>query len=326
MTSDGAEIRIFRAGDEKELIDGLNASRRTRVSLEDWNWSYPVTAGDRPIVVGVADGRVVAHAGGVVTAFRVGGRTVPALAVADEFVQLSAGGEEEKQRLSSNLLERLLAEFGGEEMYPFVYRLTGHGENVGGTGIELPPVDVLSRRSTVRSTLRRLAYRAEPARDWEPRLDELWRRVGASYPFAAARDAETALSRHAGHPTGRRYRFLVFPRFSGRAVAFAVFEPDGTRCRWVDLVWDHDEPGALDLLCHVSQRLARQLGAEEETVVLGGDAAGRSRLEASGFRAEGVLEDRSLTVFSWPQGMGCDDIEGPCYITQTDLDPLRRAG
>lgn len=326
MTSDGAEIRIFRAGDEKGLIEGLESSRHTRLSLEDWSWSYPVAAGGRPIVVALADGEIVAHAGGVATAFHLGGRTVPALAIADEFVRLSRVGESEREKLASDLLEYLLAEFGGEEKFSFVYRLAGRGESAGGTAIELPPVNLLLRLEAVRPRLGRLAYRAEPARDWEPRLDELWRRVRTSYPFAAVRDAETALSRHAGHPTGRRHRFLVFPRFSSRAVAFAAFESDGTACRCVDLVWDHDEPGALDMLCHLSQRLASQFGVQEERIVLAGDAAALSRLEASGFRSEAGFGDMTLTVFSLPRGVRSDELAGRCYITQTDLDPLRRAG
>jgi hypothetical protein len=195
-----------------------------------------------------------------------------------------------------------------------------------GRGIALPPVDVLARRVAVRAPLRRLAFRAEPARDWEPRLDDLWRRAARSYPFAAVRDAETALNRHAAHPRVRRHRFLVFPRFSRHAVAWVVFEADASRCRWVDLVWDHDEPGALDLVSHLSRRLASQVGAMNERVVLGGDTDARARLEAVGFRSESALEPLSLTVFSLPQGLETVNLESRFYATQTDLDPLRRTG
>ena len=154
----------------------------------------------------------------------------------------------------------------------------------------------------------------------------MWRRISRCYPFAAVRDAEMSLHRHAGHPGARRHRFLVFPRFSRHAVAWAVFETDPSRCRWVDLVWDHDEPGALDLLAHLSRRLASQVGAMNERIVLGGDADARTRLGALGFSPEGTLEDLSLTVFSMPQMLRPADLESRCYATQTDLDPLRRIG
>jgi hypothetical protein len=213
-----------------------------------------------------------------------------------------------------------------------VYQLVGDGETgsssvlAGGERVALPQVDILARRVAFRAPLRRLAYRAEPARDWEPRLDALWRRVEKSYPLAAVRSAETALHRHAGHPRSRRHRFLIFPRFSRHAVAWAVFETDPSVCRWVDLVWDHDRPGALDLLTHLSRRLASQVGAMNERIVLGGDNEARARLEAVGFCPEGSLENLGLVVFSVPNGLRPGDLESRCYLTQTDLDPLRRLG
>jgi hypothetical protein len=230
------------------------------------------------------------------------------------------------------VLQTWMSEFVGADRKRMVYQLVGEDASggssalTGGRRVALPPVDVLARRVAVRAPLRRLAFRAEPARDWEPRLDELWRRVARCYPFAAVRDAETALHRHAAHPRVRRHRFLVFPRFSRHAVAWAVFETNASRCRWVDLVWDHDEPGALDLVSHLSRRLASQVGAMNERIVLGGDTDARARLEAVGFRSESTLEPLSLTVFSLPPGLESVDLESRCYATQTDLDPLRRTG
>jgi hypothetical protein len=328
----GAEIRVARAGDENGIIEGLNRCRSRPLSLEEWSWSYPPSATGRPIVVAVKDGRIVAHVGGVISAFQIDRRTVPALRVADEFALAEVGGNGEQNRLLAEMLKAWVSEFGGADRIRMIYQLVGEGESSGspaftkGRRVALPPVEILARRVAVRSPVRRLAFRAEPARDWEPRLDNLWRRIARSYPFAAVRDAEMSLDRHAGHPGTRRHRFLVFPRFSRHAVAWAVFETDASRCRWVDLVWDHDEPGALDLLAHLSRRLASQVGAMNERIVLGGDAAARARLEALGFRSEGVLEDLSLTVFSLPQMLRPADLDSRFYATQTDLDPLRRIG
>ena len=332
MSPGGAEIRVFRAGDERAIIDGLNRSRRQPISLEDWSWSYPPSEKGRPIVVAVKGGRVVAHIGGVASVFQLDSRAVPALAVADEFALSEVGGAAEQNRIQGEMLQVWMNEFGGADQSRMIYRLVGEDENggssavTGGRRLALPRVDVLARRTAVRSRVRRLAFRAEAARDWEPRLDALWRRVARFYHFAAVRDAETALLRHAGHPRVRRHRFLVFPRFSRHAVAFAVFETDPSRCRWVDLVWDHDELGALDLLSHVSRRLASQVGAMDERIVLGGDPAARARLEELGFLSGGVLEDISLEVYSLPRGVGAGSLQSRCYVTQTDLDPLRRLG
>ncbi len=332
MSAGGAEIRIARAGDENGIIEGLNRCRSRPLSLEEWSWSYPPSAAGLPIVVAVKDGKIVAHVGGVVSAFQIDRRTVPALRLVDEFALAEVGGNGEQNRLLAEMLRIWMSGFGGIDRRLMVYQLVGEdaGDGLnplaGGRRVALPRVDVLARKVAVRSPVRRLAFRAEPARDWEPRLDDLWRRIARSYPFAAVRDAEMALHRHAGHPGNRRHRFLVFPRFSRHAVAWAVYETDASRCRWVDLVWDHDEPGALDLLAHLSRRLASQVGAMNERIVVGGDAAARTRLEALGFRSEGALEDLSLTVFSMPQMLRPADLESRLYATQTDLDPLRRIG
>lgn len=332
MSPGGAEIRVARAGDEHGIIDGLNRCRRRPLSLAEWSWSYPPSAEGRPIVVAVKDGKVVAHLGGVVSALQIDRRTVPALAVADEFALAEVGGSGEQNRLLAEMLRIWMGEFGGVGRRLMIYQLVGENAgggfspSAGGRRVALPPVDVLARKVAVRSPVRRLAFRAESARDWEPRLDDLWRRVSRFYPFAAVRDAEMSLHRHAGHPRTRRHRFLVFPRFSRHPVAWAVFETDASRCRWVDLVWDHDEPGALELLAHLSRRLASQVGAMNERIVLGGDTDARARLEALGFRPDGALEDLSLTVFSLPQMLRPADFESRFYATQTDLDPLRRIG
>ncbi len=332
MSPGGAEVRVARAGDENAIIEGLNRCRNRPLSLEEWSWSYPPSAEGRPVVVAVKDGRVVAHVGGVVSAFQIGGRKVPALRLVDEFALAEVGGSGEQNRLLAEMLRTWMSEFGGIDRRLMIYQLVGEGESSGlsafttGRRVALPPVEILARKVAVRSPVRRLAFRAEPARDWEPRLDDLWRRIARSYPFAAVRDAEMSLHRHSAHPGARRHRFLVFPRFSRHAVAWAAFETNASRCRWVDLVWDHDEPGALDLLAHLSRRLASQVGAMNERIVLGGDADARTRLEALGFRSEGALEDLSLTVFSMPQMLRPADLESRFFATQTDLDPLRRIG
>ncbi len=332
MSQDAAEIRVYRAGDESEIIKGLNRTRGATLSLEDWSWSYPASPEGRPIIVAITAGTVVAHVGGVAGEFHLDGHTVPALGLADEFATAKATGSEASAPLSGRVLDRLLAELGGGDRQLLIYRLSGVPPSDGfagsarGTAVRLPQVEVLVRSDRSRSPLSRLAYRAEPARDWEPRLDDLWRRIARFYPCAAVRDAATALHRHAGHPRTRRHRFLVFPRFSPRPAAFAVFETDASRCRWVDLVWDHDEPGALDLVSHLSRRLANQVGATDERIVLGGDADTRNRLQAAGFRTDAILQNLSLKVYSLPADFGVGDLEGRWYVTQTDLDPLRRLG
>ena len=177
-----------------------------------------------------------------------------------------------------------------------------------------------TRDRAPRSKARRLCYRAEPARDWEPRLDDLWGRVRGDYPVAVVRDAEGALRRFAGHPTVRYQRFLVFPRFSSQAAAFAVFRCDGGQCRWVDLLWDHAHPGALELAAHISGCLVRQFDCTGEELWLAGDEEARSRLERLGFRAAERPAAVSMAVRSFDPELDAAQVAERLYMTMADTD------
>jgi len=184
--------------------------------------------------------------------------------------------------------------------------------------ISLP---ALVRSRPARGSFRRLLYRAEPARDWEPRLDPFWERARHSYPVAIVRDADHALKRFAGHPTIRHHRFLVLPRFSDRAVAFAVFVDDGSDCCWLDLVWDHDHPGALELLAHISGRLAVQWGSKRERLVLTGDEAASTALKHRGF----LMQEENARVVDMSLFRG--QLDGGntvdrAYLTAADLGEI----
>ena len=181
--------------------------------------------------------------------------------------------------------------------------------------ISLP---VLVRRRPARGPLKRLFYRAEPARDWEPRLDALWDRAKRWYPVAVARDADYALRQFAGHPTIRHHRFLVLPRFSVKAVAFAVFAHEGSDCCWLDLTWDHDHPGALELLIHISGRLVAQWGSGEERLWLAGDDAAAVLMANRGFR---IQEEHSHEVdtSNFSGQVGAESPVGRTYLTAADL-------
>jgi len=182
------------------------------------------------------------------------------------------------------------------------------------------PVHV--RRNPARGSLRRRFYRAEPARDWEPRLDDLWARAKHSYPVAVVRNADFALRRFAGHPTVRHHRFLVLPRLSGKAVAFAVFADDGTGCRWLDLLWDHAHPGALELLAHISGRLVSQWGSGGEHLCLAGDDAASALLLNRGYR---IQKELSLEVSSrsFAGDLDLANVIGRAYVTAADIDEVQ---
>jgi hypothetical protein len=224
-------------------------------------------------------------------------------------------------------VEEFFRFFGESGRYPLLYGFPGRRAlrlgvlQLGYDAMDPEPITSLRREAgQARGAAHRLLYRAELARDWEPLLDTLWARVRHSYPVAVVRDAERALRRLAGHPTVRYHRFLVFPRFSRVPVAFAAFRCDQGVCRWVDLVWDHEHPGALALLSRMGARLAAQAGAGHEEMWLHGDSEGVSRLEGHGFTR--VDEPQGLVVVArtFVPDLDAAALSGRLYLTMADSD------
>jgi hypothetical protein len=318
------ELRVYREGDERAINEAFNRVFHQRRTLEEWAWKFPPWPQPRAVLVAVVDDEVVAHNAGIPARVGLGGRTVGALQCVDTFSVADRLRRREWRGLWKEMMDRFAEEFGGngvELLYGFPGpRARAQAVNrCGYDTIEPQPVTRLERVSP-RSSLRRRLYRAEPARDWEPRLDLLWRRVSHRYPAAVVRDADQALYRLSGRPGVRYHRFVLLPRGSRTPVAFVAFRTGDRICRWVDLVWDAEHPGALDLAAHISAALAAAEGGHEE-LWLDGDQAAHERLERAGFRSEldpsGVaVVYRALTEDASRELRAA----GGLYITMADAD------
>jgi hypothetical protein len=305
-------FRLYRAGDEKAILRLLEGRTETVCTLDEWSWLFPPEERGRLIVVGEHEGEVVAVCAGRPIRVRTNDRE---WAAAELHHVVSSGHEN-----GSSVLNSWLETFGSDDRFALVLTTHTGDQKVrpGFVAVEPLPGAVRTREQPSAAPVARLLYRAEPARDWEPRLDELWQRARGSYPAAVVRDADYASRRFAAHPLMRHHRFLVCPRLSGEVVAFAVFALQGERLQWVDLVWDHDHPRALETLAFLSGRLADQLGAQGEELWLAGDDEAASGLKSAGFsRAE-----RSTAPFvaarSLVPEIDAEDFVRRAYLTLAD--------
>ena len=302
MSENPLEIRAYRTGDEAGIIDCLNRTLEKGYSLEEWSWRFPPSSRGRPIMIAVSDGRVLAHVAATPAHLQIDDQIIKAAAIENGVVDPSVGNSDARMELlvetTTAMISRCLESGEFDQVFFRGERneATEWAKIMNGVTVDLPAVESLRRTGASLFRIRRLAYRAEPARDWEPRLGDLWQRVRGAYPAAVVRDAEYSLARYSGHPSVRYHRFLAFPRFSNRAVAFAVFRCDEGKCQWVDFVWDHRHPGAIELLGHVSSSLSHQTGAEMEEVWLAGDPAGRHCLGRLGFVEQPSAKQMSLSV------------------------------
>jgi hypothetical protein len=320
-------IRPYRLGDEIAVNNGFNEAFRLSRPLAEWAWKFGVDPAGRLIMVAELDGEILAHYAAVPVRFGEDGRIWNAGQIVDVYSAAKARKSFTRRGTWVKTVEAFFDTFGRSGRVPLLFGFPSPRPlrlgvlQLGYDSMPPQPIVYLSRRSpSPPARRRRLLYRAEPARDWEPRLDELWDRVRHRYPVAAIRDAEWAVRRFAGHPTARYHRFLVFPRMAARPVAFVAFRSDTGRCRWVDLIWDHEHPGGLELVRHMSGRLADQTGAELEELWLNGDPEGRARLEEAGFRVSEEPGKLVMVARAFDDRIDLQAFDQRVYITMADAD------
>ena len=319
--------RPFRPGDERVINDTFNEVFGTERPLEEWLWKFPWSPAGRSILLAFAGEELLAHYAGIPVAFQVDGRVVDAAQIVDVFSTRAARRRFARKGVWVRTVERFFELFGEGGRHPLLFGFPGRRAlrlgvlQLGYDAMAPQPIVQLARGpAAVRRSGRRWPYRAEPGRDWEPRLDRLWRRVRRDYPVAAVRDARRCLVRLAGRPGVRYHRFVILPRLSSEVVGFVAFRCDGGVCRWVDLVWDHDHPGAVETAAHLSAVLARRHGFEREELWLNGDPAGAALLERLGFVREPQPDGLVMVARSFDESLDVRAMEGRVYLTMADAD------
>jgi len=284
------DIRSYRRGDELAINDGFNHVFGKCRSIEEWAWKYDADDPPLPIVAAWEGDLVAAHNGGIRAHVQIDGRRVKAVQGVDTYSLAAKMRRPEWRAAWCDVMDHFAVvaaqKFGASLLYGFTGgRAVSHmvirarWDSVEPRRI---PLFVRLERPSGRSLASRF-FKARPIGDYEPALDVLWERVSHRYPVAVIRDADHVRRRFSGHPSVRYHRWLISPRFSSTPVAFVAFRSDDGCCRWVDLVWDDSHPGALELVDHLSRRLATQTGASREELWLDGDPDAAEWLRTFGF-------------------------------------------
>jgi hypothetical protein len=320
VSRDGSgAVRAFRNGDEIAVNGLWHRAHGGERSLDEWSWLYPPEDGTRMIAVAEDDGGVAAVCGGRSIRVAMDDREWKAVQI-HEIVAASGADGGANSDLINRVVRGFFDLFGSNRSFRLVLSAVdvecGFPSHFEDAPVRRIPVFVRERAAFPSPA--RFMYRAELARDWEPRLDDLWSRVRATYKAAVVRDADYAMRRFAGHPTVRYHRFLILPRFADRAVAFVALTNDGGRCRWRDLVWDNAHPGALELAAHISGRLAAQTQVAAEELWLAGDGDARKLLEGRGFREVKTAAAPIVTVRSLDPELDGRAFLRRAYLTMAD--------
>jgi hypothetical protein len=325
---EGMAIRPFTEGDEDSVNDGFNRVFRLERSLEEWAWKFPPDDRGRTIMLAEADGELLAHYAGVPVELRLDGRDWPTAQIVDVFSTRAARAAAFGRRgVWVRTVEAFFDHFGRGGRLALLYGFPSPRPlrlgvlQLGYDAVTPQPIVHLHRRVSGRSRrLRSRLYRAEPAADWEPRLDRLWHRVRSYYPAAVVRDAAYALRRYAGHPHVRYHRFLVLPRIGSEPVGWVVLRVENGVCQLVDLLWDRSHPGVLELVSHLSSLLASQTGCVSEEGWLNGDADGLARLQDLGFVAGPEPRQLVFVARAFHPELDVTALDGRIYLTMGDSD------
>ncbi|MFH1176564.1 MAG: hypothetical protein V1750_04080, partial [Acidobacteriota bacterium] len=146
----------------------------------------------------------------------------------------------------------------------------------------------------------------------------LWRRAAGRYPVAAVRDGEWISRRFTGHPRLAYTHVSAWRR--GQACAWAVVCPLGGTLRWVELIWDGEDRGALAALDRGVCRAARAAGCTAMEMWLRGDEDAQEALAERGWERGVHPENLQMVMCTFHERVDPTEIRPRLYLTMGDSD------
>jgi len=322
------QLRAYQKGDEARINAGFNEIFQRRRSLEEWLWKFEPQRRRSEIAVAVdAGGDVIAQYAATAVELNVDGRRYRAGQPVDVFCRPLA--EARQGRLFVKTVLFFFSRFATPACLPILYGFPGEralrlGKSKLGYQHHRP---VRAWRRAVRGPRLRwpkLRLRGAPTR-FQVRavpdpgaVDQLWRRCAPRYPVAIARDSVWLERRFGSHPDAPYRYFGVHDH--ERLRAWVVLRFAGDTARWVDLLWDGDDPAALTTLQEHLARVARRRGSTGFELWMAGDAAIEAQLPALGWIPETGPQLPDFAVRSFDPTIGGGWLLKNFYYTLADTD------
>ena len=319
----GVTVRPYAAGDEAGINDGFNAVFGRRRALDEWRWKYPEAPEGRWIMIAAGpSGTTMAHYGAVPVRLQVDGLEVRAGQIADAFTRPEARRGLAAARTYVAVVRAFFELFGAPSRLAVLYGFPGERHlklglaRLGYDRMAPQPVPVW-RRGTARARFSFHAHRVDEGFD-AASVDELWRRSSRRYPVAAVRDSAWVARRFTNRP-GVEYIHLVARR-RGRPAAMAVLRLAGDGAAVAELVWDGEDPRALDSLDRAIAAHVRRAGARAVEMWLGGDDRAAARLPALGWEKASHPAGLAMVARSFDPRIEVSGFVGRFYVTMSDAD------
>ena len=337
MTAEGDyTLRAYAPGDEAAIQRAFAEVFGPGRALEEWRWKFlSPPRGSRIVLAFDAAGELVCQYAAITVDVAWSGLPLRAAQIVDVFSRrrraLGPRGGPFLRTLEA-FLEGCAAPGGVGFVYGFPSARHQRAGAVAGRYFEPAALERLSRAlvSSAGSVSAASGGRWSGARTWISEgfdahaTDRLWLRSRGRYPFATVRDAAWFLWRYERRP-GVHYLQLGVRR-AGEPRAWGVLAlsggsaaPGGATARWVDLLWDGENPlDLVDLSAAIAQR-ADAHGAEVVELWLRGDPTARAVLLDQGFASapEPLLR---LSAIAFDAQVSVAQVLASFYLTMGDSD------
>jgi hypothetical protein len=316
-------VRGYTAGDEIAINAGFNRVFGMNRALAEWQWKFREEPEGRWIMIAVDEAeRVIGHCGAVPVRLQVGKIRVRAGQLVDSFTRPEARRGLGAARVFLRTAGSFAASFGGRDGLALLFgfagdRLVRLGTARLGYGLAPPqPVGYWVRSAHKRMELQ-TGHEIRPGFDAEA-IDDLWRRAAPRYEVAVVRDGAWLGRRFTSRP-GVEYGHLSAWR-QGRVCAWAVVRVQPPVTRWVELVWDGEDPGALAALDRAITTGSLAVKLERLDMWLMGDKLAVEALRRLGWEPRKEPDKLSLVARSFHPDINAATLPGRFYVTMGDWD------
>ncbi len=316
-------VREYLPGDEVAINDAFNRAFGLRRPQAEWEWKYAQEPEGRWITIALErTGTLLAHYAAIPVRLRAGSRTVRAGLPVDAFSVPETSSEMAAARAFARATELFLSRYGEPEGLALLFGISG--ERSPALALAQLALRALPRQRVgywVRATQRRheltTGHEIREGFDQEA-IDRLWRRSAARYDVATVRDAAWLRRRFTGRPSVEYLHLSSWRR--GEVHAWAVVHVQPQLTRWVDLVWDGEDAGAIAALDGAIASGSLAVGSKRVERWLAGDEAASQALRSLGWERHEHPDRLVLVARSFHPDLDIATFSGRFYLTMGDSD------
>ncbi len=322
-------IRPYKKGDEININKSFNEVFGLNRTIEEWHWKFKPDIEDSRIMVAVDDqNEVLAHYAFTIVPMWIDGRVVLCGQTLDSFSIKRR--DVLKNRVFLKLYEEFRDRYAVIGEFPFFYGCIG-GRHLKLGAIALEYTEPVAIRYLYKESLLLLRPLGRVLGDktWNWYLsrsqgidlnavDQLWESSRHRYKVSVVRDGEYINRRYLSHPVNQ-YMYLEI-REDNQLSALAVLIYGDRLLKWVDLIWDGKNSGALRELESRIWTICQKIAAIKVELWLNNDEQVRDILMTCGMKTAPNPYDLYISSRSFDENLDGEEITRKFYFTMGDSD------